>query len=224
MPAAAHEMTPTGVTGHDNLTELASPYRTPASRVDEPPEAGELAVTFPRTVCVTWAILWRVLVAEIALGAAAGFLAPTVLRLFAIPTSTRLLVFVNAFVLMTVPIVWYLAVRSVLRLSWSDFRLGMVPVNWAYPASSTIREITIENASQAILSNIVLIGFGFTVKAGDLTPRQKKTLRVRLRGDSPLTIDFHAGHKDIRRTDVAYLREDDTAPISIEVTDETVGA
>jgi hypothetical protein len=204
---------------------MSNPYTAPSAKVDEPPEPGELAITFGRTAAVAWSLLWRVLLMQTVAGVVIAVGGGWMLRLAGLSGGSTISgIVVDILVLLSIPLIWFWAVRSILNKYWFDFRLAMVPMNWAYPARSTIRDITIENASATSLSNLILVGFGFGVKAGDLSPGQRKALRVRLRGDSPLGLDYYAGDKHVRRSDVAYLREDERQALSIRVTDTAIAA
>jgi hypothetical protein len=101
------------------------PYQTPSARVADPGDA-YLEVTWGRATRVWWSIMWRaVLFAGIA-GGIFGFVAGGALGAGGASGQAISLIVTWGGVLIGVPVgIW--VTRLVLRKSWSDFRIVLVP-------------------------------------------------------------------------------------------------
>ena len=101
------------------------PYRTPAARVADPVD-GYLEVTWGRAARVWWSFMWRTIVFAALAGGVIGFVTGGILG--AAGASSQAISGIVTWLGLAIGIpvgIW--VTRIVLRKSWSDFRIALVP-------------------------------------------------------------------------------------------------
>jgi hypothetical protein len=102
------------------------PYTPPVSRVADPSLGAGLEVTLGRAAKVWWSMLWRAVLFGGLGGGAAGFVLGAIMGAAGVSLQTISSVTSVIGLVVGIPIgIW--VVRNVLRKSWSDFRIVLVP-------------------------------------------------------------------------------------------------
>ncbi len=84
-------------------------------------------------------------------------------------------------------------------------------------------EVTIENRSGRTLTGIVLAGKGFEAAVGTMESGESKSVIVRPKGESSLSMAFSAGDERVSRDGLAYLEGDGGYAVRLTVeTDLTI--
>lgn len=83
------------------------------------------------------------------------------------------------------------------------FCLGLALLWWWNPCLAP--EITVTNASESHISQVVISGSGFNESLGDLAPGSSTTRSVRCAGESGLELSFSKAGKSYSRDDLAYI-------------------
>lgn len=103
-----------------------NPYSAPAARVADVDAAGGLEVTWGRALKVWWSFIWRALLFTIVAGFLAGAIIGGIAGALRVNAQMISLLGSLAGMIVSLPIgVW--VVRMVLRKSWSDFRIVLLP-------------------------------------------------------------------------------------------------
>jgi hypothetical protein len=106
---------------------IADPYKPPSSSLIDPGSDMTIEVSWGRATKVWWSLLWRALLFGVVAGGAVGFVIGFILGAVGTPAQVITTVTTWAGVLIGIPVgIW--VVRTVLRKSWSDFRIALVPV------------------------------------------------------------------------------------------------
>jgi hypothetical protein len=106
----------------------ANPYKSPTAPVADLDATDRLDVTWTRATKVWWSLLWRGLLFGSLAGFAAGFVVGITGAALGANRETISQLGTLAGVLTAVPVgIW--VVRTVLRKSWSDFRIAIVARN-----------------------------------------------------------------------------------------------
>jgi hypothetical protein len=101
------------------------PYQTPAARVADPTD-GCLEVTWARAAKVWWSFMWRTVIFAAFAGGLLGFVVGAILGAGGASNQTITGTVTWLGLLIGIPIgIW--VTRMVLRKSWSDFRIALVP-------------------------------------------------------------------------------------------------
>jgi hypothetical protein len=104
----------------------ADPYRPPSSMVGDPTEGTSIEVTWGRATKVWWSLLWRAALFGLLAGGAIGFVIGLILGAAGVAAEVITAAGTWAGLLIGIPVgIW--VVRTVLRKSWSDFRIVLVP-------------------------------------------------------------------------------------------------
>ncbi len=103
-----------------------NPYTAPAARVADPqPDVG-LEVTWGRTMKVWWSLVWRMILFSMAAGFVAGLIVGGAGAFAGVGAQNLSYLGNIAGLVVGLPVgVW--VVRSILRKSWSDFRIVLLP-------------------------------------------------------------------------------------------------
>jgi hypothetical protein len=103
----------------------ADPYKPPSSNVMDAASDVTVEVSWGRATKVWWSLLWRALLFGVLAGGAVGFVIGFILGAAGTPAQVITAVTTWAGVLIGIPVgIW--VVRTVLRKSWSDFRIALV--------------------------------------------------------------------------------------------------
>ncbi len=102
------------------------PYQPPVEQAGEVDVSQVLEVTFSRAAKVWWSLAWRALLFGILAGAAAGFVIGIVCAIASVPQEQISRYGSLAGLVVGVPVgIW--VVQTILKKSWSDFRIVLVP-------------------------------------------------------------------------------------------------
>ncbi|HWM41694.1 MAG TPA: hypothetical protein VNP36_04575 [Burkholderiales bacterium] len=105
-----------------------NPYRAPAANVAERDAGPGIEATWGRATKVWWSLIWRAVLFGGLAGMLAGGVIGAILGAAGVPQQTIATVGGWLGILVSIPVgIW--VVRSVLRKSWSDFRIVLIPVS-----------------------------------------------------------------------------------------------
>ena len=103
-----------------------NPYKPPSAFVDDPPDAMHLDVTWGRAARVWWSLMWRAILFGGLGGTTVGFVLGFFLGFAGTPPVVITTVSGWTGLIIGVPIgIW--VVRNVLRTSWADFQIALIP-------------------------------------------------------------------------------------------------
>lgn len=104
----------------------ANPYHPPFANVADHPSRSDADVTWGRAAKVWWSFMWRMVVFGGLAGAVLGFVLGFIMGAAGIPQQQIVGVTTWAGMVIAIPVgIW--TVRAVLRKSWADFRIVLVP-------------------------------------------------------------------------------------------------
>ena len=102
------------------------PYAPPTSRIADRAIETSSEVTWGQATKVWWSFVWRSLLYSFIAGALLGFIIGLVGALLGAPERTISILGTSAGALVSIPIsIW--VVRTILRKSWSGFRIAVIP-------------------------------------------------------------------------------------------------
>jgi F0F1-type ATP synthase membrane subunit c/vacuolar-type H+-ATPase subunit K len=103
-----------------------SPYRPPVAQAGEVDISKTLEVTFSRATKVWWSLLWRAILFGTLAGGAAGFVIGIICAAARVAPEQMPRYGGLAGLAVGIPVgIW--VVQTVLKKSWSDFRIVLVP-------------------------------------------------------------------------------------------------
>ena len=106
----------------------SSPYRAPSAPVADYEREQSGSVTWEQATKVWWSLMWRAVLFGGLAGGAFGMVMGGVMGALGTPIETIRMATSWTGVLVGVPVgIW--VVRNVLRKSWSDFRIVLVPLD-----------------------------------------------------------------------------------------------